>query len=123
MTASACGSACLLVVLMVLCSTTDHAEAGYEHSCQYNQQPHPNGLCGSRLADAVQSVCRARGKRGLKRGATSLSDFTKGGMSESISLKKREAVNFLVKRNTYQDIICECCYNKCDMHELEQYCP
>ncbi|GFO03308.1 insulin [Plakobranchus ocellatus] len=126
MTAPACGSTCLLVVLMVLlCSTLVPA---FMFKCAIGQvETHPGiYACGNSKLDAMENICESLGKGRFKRDATSLTDFNKGGMFESITLKKREASNFLVKRYTrasYEYFLCECCIFNCDMHELAEYCP
>ena len=37
-------------------------------------------------------------------------------------MAKDEAFTYLQKRETSQGIVCECCYNHCNLQELSEYC-
>lgn len=119
---------------------------GYEHICSsrtYEDIP-KGALCGSKLADAVSVVCGGLGNvyRSMRTKRDAPSDVTTfRKRSEIVNLKtlnpaakqspsvggivdKRKAATYLKKRNMYDQkgIVCECCYNNCEIFELQEYC-
>jgi len=107
--------------------------------------PHPKGVCGTLITELLKLLCggtyRERSdlvKRSpaaaqsiLDMDPKTLLDLTKKAklndevqMGRDAFYDKRDATMFLQKKADYYitGISCECCYNKCDIREMVNYC-
>ena len=100
----------ILIGIFVIFAIVEFSEAGYSKSCPipYKQNPHPEGICGFTLVRFSKAVCET---------------FKRGGKG----LNKNKALGYVRSRRSIQtwqphNIICECCYNKCSVSEMLEYC-
>ncbi|KAL3881616.1 hypothetical protein ACJMK2_028032 [Sinanodonta woodiana] len=116
------GATCLLLV-PVLC--------GLERTCTpliKQKGPHPQGACGSQLTNLVHTICEMFS--GFKKRSYDADTTAVQGLGPPVFLPeqrfidKKSALDFLAKRTAYEEkgIVCECCYHRCSLMELAQYC-
>nr|DAZ86103.1 TPA_inf: hormone Insulin-related peptide [Conus ebraeus] len=119
-------SSYFLLVALGLLLYVCQSSFGQEHTCEPNAPAHPQGKCGSALANYVEEMCEeeeaehagtnnARKKRGRA------SPLRKRFLSMLKTRAKRNE-SFLLKIST-QGIVCECCNNHCTDEEFTEYCP
>ncbi|XP_067675462.1 con-Ins Im2-like [Haliotis asinina] len=117
---------CPLVFLGVLFLHVGWVLGDWEHSCSLEtKREGPQGICGSRLPDVLDLVCRVYGGY-TEKWFRKRSDEDSKNRIKDIILGKRDALAYLSKRSTSsfgeQGITCECCYHRCSYSELRQYC-
>ncbi|XP_076445560.1 con-Ins Im1-like [Babylonia areolata] len=152
MAARSAWSTWVLLLQLGLLLRVDEGQAGLEHTCLLSTRlrgPDPNGMCGSRLSNVVRELCRTIGSGyagGKKRAGpfmTSVADPVLNGDSQqgTLLLTKRQALSYLQKQRPpfsapglyaasllqkrsrgTKGITCECCYHRCSLGELLQYC-
>ncbi|XP_046344562.2 con-Ins Im2-like [Haliotis rufescens] len=118
---------CPTVLLLLLCLQPGPAVADFEKTCNLEDRregPAAGGICGSRLPEVIRLTCLVRRHR---RSAKSLKGKAIDKQSElkDLTLHKSTALSYLLKRSNglgEQGITCECCYNRCSLTELMQYC-
>lgn len=116
-------------------------------SCSPLSKPHPHGICGSKIDEALDLVCGKGGyveRKYRKRSAsgpdnslldmdakTFLALFKQNAQQDDsqpaitdILLPGTSASSFLDKRGSFyrRGVSCECCYNSCSFRELSSYC-
>ncbi|GFS20079.1 insulin-related peptide [Elysia marginata] len=108
----------LVAVLVPLAECQDRPTESSERVCYHsnNNTPAPGGLCGDILVNSVRLACR------LPRGKRSNLPLSKVRTADTLTLQKRDAMRFLVKKDIFSNIVCECCYNRCSIRELQEYC-
>ncbi|KAL3882335.1 hypothetical protein ACJMK2_028688 [Sinanodonta woodiana] len=118
-----------MLVICVFSAGFNSVFAAFERSCStwtVSRGPDPRGICGRRLDETVKLLCGTFGYNGRpsfykkKREAEGKDLF---GL-ERFLLRREEAHSYLVKRSNFyqQGISCECCYHRCLIGELLQYC-
>nr|XP_022289108.1 con-Ins Im2-like [Crassostrea virginica] len=125
-------------IFILLCLHFTSVQSDFERVCDSRTElrgSDPNGICGRMIPEMLHLLCGGHYYVPSKRDVSSLShkqdsnlDFPRYSPLEGLILGKREASMYLTsqhsrtKRNTYQGIVCECCYHSCDYFELFQYC-
>nr|QHI00148.1 insulin-like peptide [Sepia latimanus] len=107
--------------------------AGLEHTCNeetIRQGPAQGAHCGVEIPNILQLLCAPAGynermsdrqRRNLV--PTSRAVGRRGNGLRDIIISKRQAKSYLTKRDrNWTGIVCECCYNKCILEELLDYC-
>lgn len=89
-----------------------------ERVCYHSNinRPVGGGFCGPALTNAMSAVCALRSQG--KRSVDSISTLSKA----PVAVEKKDAMRFLTKRDAFSNIYCECCYNRCSISELQEYC-
>ncbi|XP_064594636.1 molluscan insulin-related peptide 3-like [Liolophura sinensis] len=117
-----CRWMCTCVALGVLVLTPGPVEAGYGKTCSPERRregPAARGMCGTHLSDALSVVCGgifSVAKRSEQPSARTLKD---------IIANKQDALDYLGKRSSGLErtgVVCECCYHKCNIMEMLEYC-
>ncbi|XP_046346308.1 molluscan insulin-related peptide 1-like [Haliotis rufescens] len=108
----------LALVLCLVCGVCP-VNAYYEHTCYLDdRKPSVGGLCGRRASMMVDMVCRGSfGKRNVR-----FMDDDPSLEPVKFAAPKREALSYLGKRTSEQGFVCECCYHRCSIGELREYC-
>ncbi|XP_045169862.1 molluscan insulin-related peptide 3-like [Mercenaria mercenaria] len=121
---------------------------GAMKSCSPLTKPHPHGICGSKIDEALDLICGKGGyverkyrKRSVSGVDPSLLDVDANtflALSKQqnaqlddtrppivdLLLPGTQASNFLDKRGSFyrKGVSCECCYHSCSVRELTGYC-
>nr|A0A0B5A7N5.1 RecName: Full=Con-Ins F2c; AltName: Full=Insulin 2c; Contains: RecName: Full=Con-Ins F2c B chain; Contains: RecName: Full=Con-Ins F2c A chain; Flags: Precursor [Conus floridulus]AJD85829.1 insulin 2c precursor [Conus floridulus] len=118
-------SSYFLLVALGLLLYVCRSSFGSEHTCESDASPHPQGVCGSPLAEAVEAACELeqslQGGTGKKRGRASLLRKRRAFLSMLKARAKRNEASPLQRSG--RGIVCECCKNHCNIEELTEYCP
>nr|A0A0B5A8Q6.1 RecName: Full=Con-Ins M1; AltName: Full=Insulin 1; Contains: RecName: Full=Con-Ins M1 B chain; Contains: RecName: Full=Con-Ins M1 A chain; Flags: Precursor [Conus marmoreus]AJD85835.1 insulin 1 precursor [Conus marmoreus] len=121
-------SSYFLLVALGLLLYVCQSSFGGEHVCGSNQPNHPNGKCGSKMADYLEEQCE---EEEAAHGGTNDARATTG---RALSLSKRRGFLSMLKRRGKRNeasplqragrgIVCECCKNHCTDEEFTEYCP
>ena len=127
-----------LVFLLFQSLLIAFASAGYSKFCLHAQRG-GKGVCGWALADKLMNVCKLHDRRHkrsisnkdemmLEKLDSFLYDAPLKSATEARSLIKSYERAKLFRSSASDDlalgqnIICECCYHKCSIEELYEYC-
>ena len=105
----------ILIGIFVIFAIAEFTEAGFSKTCPTPRMNfHPEGICGSTLLGYTKTVCGIfkHGERGINK-------------SKALGyVRSRRSAGWKPSLATWQpqNIICECCYNKCSILELVEYC-
>ena len=105
----------ILIGIFVIFAIAEFTEAGFSKTCPTPRMNfHPEGICGSTLLGYTKTVCGIfkHGERGINK-------------SKALGyVRSRRSAGWKPSLATWQpqSIICECCYNKCLVSEMLEYC-
>ncbi|XP_060604739.1 molluscan insulin-related peptide 1-like isoform X2 [Ruditapes philippinarum] len=118
----------LYMITMCLLSSTLPANSLGDKECTprtFENGPHQFGICGNRIDELLGLLC-ANGHNELypfiKRKRDASNELDK--KYPDILMNREDANTYLQKRVSYVStgIVCECCYNQCNIMELLSYC-